>query len=283
MIFLIVFICCVFELTYVSFAPLRSGSWIISWHNWLSDNCGLRSILGRASILGSLVLPCALLAYLFSAILVDSTLLTLLAGTGVLLYCSGPGDIAQEIESYTRNYLDEDGIQPSPDPDNFLNKINISDGEPDVPFLRAIAVETNDRLFAPVFWFAVLGPVGALLFRMCTTLKRSDSTRSADAELSARLYDILIWVPARLLAVGLGLGGTLAPVIDILSERSFDLARSDVLLGDSAIAALDKNRPVTFDEGDQHIVLIDGMFSLIKRGFVVWLGVLALLVVAGFV
>ncbi len=283
MIFLIVFICCVFELTYVSFAPLRSGTWIISWHKWLSENCRLRRVLGRASILGSLVLPCALLAYIFNAILVDSTLLTLLGGTAVLLYCSGPGDIAQEIETYTQNYLDEDGIAPSPDANNFLHKIDVSDSDPDIPYLRAIAVETNDRLFAAVFWFTVLGPVGALLIRMSITLKEVRSTHTSDAEFAARLYDILIWIPARLLAVGLGLGGTLGPVMDIFGEQSFKLAQSDVLLGDSAIAALDKNRAAALNEGDQHTALIDDMFSLIKRGFVVWLGVLALLVVAGFV
>lgn len=279
MIFLIVFICCVFELTCVSFARFRSGAWIISWHNWLSDNCRSRKVLGRASILGSLVLPCALLAYMFNVIFVDSTLLTLLGGTAVLLYCSGPGDIAQEIESYRRNYLDEDGFQPSLDANNFLNKIDVS---ADVPYLRSIAVETNDRLFSPIFWFTVLGPVGALFFRMGVTLKVAGSPHAADVEIATRLYDILIWIPARLLAVGLGLAGTLAPVMNILGEQSFRLAQSDILLGDSAIAALDKNRPTTLNEGDQRTVLIDGMFSLIKRGFVVWLGILALFVVAGF-
>ena len=160
----------------------------------------------------------------------------------MLLYCSGPGDIAQEIESYRRNYPDEDGFQPSLDANNFLNKIDVS---ADVPYLRSIAVETNDRLFSPIFWFAVLGPVGALFFRMGVTLKVAGSPHAADVEIATRLYDILVWTPARLLAVGLGLAGTLAPVMNILGAQSFRLAQSDILLGDSAIAALDKNRPTT--------------------------------------
>jgi AmpE protein len=283
MIFLVVFICCTCELTYVSFAPLRHGEWIISWHRWLTNSCGLRKLLGGVSILGSLVLPCALLAYVFGSMLVDSTLLTMLGGIAVLLYCSGPGDIAQEIESYSQSYMDEDGIQPPPDTNNFLNNIDVGVDDPDAPFLRAIAIETNDRLFGPVFWFSVLGPMGALLFRMTITLKQSASVQAADRELATRLYNILIWIPARLLALGLGLGGTLAPVIRILGERNFGLTQSDHLLGDTAIAALGYKEGNTSSGGDQHIALLENMFNLIKRGFVVWLAVLALLAVAGWV
>lgn len=278
MIFLIVFFCCVFELTYVSFAPLRSGRWIVSWHKWLSENSGLRKFLGGASLLVSIAVPCAVLAYIFNSIFIDSVFLTLVGGTALLLYCSGPGDIAQEIESYTRSYLDEDGDQPPPDLGNFLNNIDANDSDPDRPFLRAVAIEANDRLFAPVFWFAVLGPVGALLFRMTTTINRSDVAHAGEAAVATRLYDILVWLPARLFGIGLGLAGTLGPVIGILGERSFSLSQSDAVLGDAAIAALDQK--VT-DVGDQHTASIGNMFSLVKRGFVVWLAILALLVVAG--
>ena len=79
-------------------------------------------------------------------------------------------------------------------------------------------------------------------------------------------------------AIGLGLGGTLGPVIGIIGERYIDLTKSNVVLGDAAVAALDQR---TGDEADQHTTAIGNMFSLVKRGFVVWLAILALLVVAG--
>lgn len=278
MIFLIVFLCCVFELTYVSFAPLRSGRWILSWHKWLCDNFGLQKFLGSGSLLVSIALPCAVLAYIFGSVFINSVFLTLVGGTAVLLFCSGPGDIAQEIETYTRNYLDEDGNQPPPDPENFLNNVESNDGDPDCPFLRAIALEANDRLFAPIFWFCILGPVGALLFRMTITMKRSGGLVTTDAAVAERLYGILIWLPARLLAIGLGLGGTLGPVTGIIGERCFELSRSNAVLGDAAIAALDQKAG---DEADQHTAAIGNMFGLVKRGFAVWLAILALLVAAG--
>jgi AmpE protein len=278
MIFLIVFICCVFELIYVSFAPLRSGRWIQLWHRWLCDNFPVRKIFGGASLLVSFALPCAVLAYIFGNVFADSVLLTLLGGTALLLFCSGPGDIAHEIESYTRRYLDEDGNQPPPDTNNFLNNIDAIDGDPDRPYLRAIAIEANARLFAPIFWFSVLGPVGALLFRMSVTIARSPTLDPVDGVVAKRLYDILIWAPARLLGIGLGLGGTLGPVVGVLSRWEVKLSQSEALLGDAAIAALETT--IT-DERDQHAALINSMFSLVKRGFVVWLAILALLVVAG--
>ncbi len=278
MIFLVVFLCCVFELNYVSFAPLRRGRWILSWHKWLCDNFALQKFLGSGALLVSIAIPCALLAYLFSNIFISSVFLTFVGGTAVLLYCCGPGDIAQEIETYTRNYLDEHGNQSPPDAENFLINIESSEGDPDRPFLRAIAVEANDRLFAPVFWFCILGPVGALLFRMTLTMKRAGGLLTAEAGIAERLYGVLVWLPARLFAIGLGLGGTLGPVIGVIGERCFDLTRSNAVLGDAAIVALDQRLD---DEADQHTAAIGNMFSLVKRGFVVWLAILALLVVAG--
>ncbi|MDP6182803.1 MAG: regulatory signaling modulator protein AmpE [Gammaproteobacteria bacterium] len=283
MTFLIVFICCAAELTYMSFEPFRKGQWIGFWHRWVANELGLRKWLGSSSFVVSLLVPCFLTALLFGHVLIDSTLLSMIAGIAILLFCSGPGDIAREIDSYTDSYLDEEGELPPPENANFLSVVSANDLDPDGPYMRAVAIQANDRLFAPAFWFAVLGPVGALLFRMSSALRSILDSSSAEHGLIERLYNILIWLPARLLGVALGLAGTLGPVIRVLREHDYGLSGSATLLADASIAALERHEHDDPGRGDEHIAAIISMFSLVKRGFVVWLVVLALLAAAGLV
>jgi len=279
--FLVVFICCAVELNHASFAPFRGGQWIGSWHTWLADELGFRRWFGRGSLLISLAIPCGLAGYIFSYVLDESTVLTFLGATALLLFCSGPGDLARDLESYTRNYLDEEGDQPPTDKANFLNNVNANDADPDRPYMRAIALEANERLFAPMFWFSILGPVGVLLFCMSRGLKHGNDLTAAEADIEERLYNILVWIPARLLGFGLGLAGTLGPVMRTLAEHDYDLSQSGALLGDVLIAALDRHEYDDLDDGDEHVASINAAFGLVKSGFVVWLVVLALLAAAG--
>lgn len=283
MTFLIIFICCAAELTFVSFEPFRNGEWVASWHAWLADQLGLRQRLGHALLFVTLALPCLAVAYLFGSIFAGSTLVTLFGGTAVLLFCCGPGDLAREIESYSNSYLDEEGSLPPPDMGNFLGKIRGAEGDPDRPYMRAVASEANDRLFAPMFWFCAIGPVGALLFRMSSILRNDLAASTAEAVLAERLYNILIWLPARMLGFGLGLAGSLGPVMRVVQDNDYGLSQSAAFLGDASLAALEKHEHDDFGHGDEHVSSIASMFALVKRGFVVWLVVLALLAAAGLV
>ena len=92
----------------------------------------------------------------------------------------------------------------------------------------------------------------------------------------------MLWVPARLFALGLGLAGTLGPVLRTLRERSYPLEAADQLVGDASIAAHDTIVEED-DTDDEHIASINSMLALVKRAFAVWLAVLALAAAAGIV
>ncbi|MDA0824152.1 MAG: regulatory signaling modulator protein AmpE [Proteobacteria bacterium] len=280
--FLIVLICCVIELTYMSFAPLRKSNWIVDWHRWLESKLGLERFIGATAVLISIALPVAVLAYLFASWWIDSHLLTLLGGVTVLMFCFGPEDTGYDVEQYIQAYRDPTDKYSSSNGNNFLNAIIAPPSDPDVPFLRAVAIAANERVFAPAFWFIVLGPLGALCFRMASALARNLSPGDSQREVADRLHQILLWLPLRLLAVALGLAGTLGPVLKLLSERTYGLAEGTTLIGDAAVAALGDNR-ASGSNDDEHVILINSMFALVKRAFVVWLAVLALCAAAGIV
>jgi membrane protein required for beta-lactamase induction len=283
MTFFIIFISLVAELTWLSFAPLRGVGWVSRWYAWLSRVLDLRRWTGNATVLVAVAVPVAAVAYVFSAVLDDSALLTLVGGIAVLLFCSGPRDLASEIEFYKRDYLDQDDEALPLDRDNFLNRVSAAVGDPDRPYEVAVVRAANDGLFAPMFWFVILGPVGAILFRLSSAFVGNPALTAGELQIAARLYEILLWVPARLLAIGLGLAGTLGPVLEVFAGARHGLGHSGEFLGAAALAALGTHRDDTEAGDDDHIAAIHAMFGLVKRGFLVWLVALALLVAAGVV
>lgn len=266
----------------MNFAPLRKTNWILDWHRWLCSKLGLQRLLGAGAVLITIAVPVAALAYVFASWWIDSYFLTLLGGITVLMFCFGPEDTGYDIEQYIQAYRDPTDKYIPPNGDNFLRAVTAHAPDPDAPFLRAVAVVLNERIFAPAFWFVVLGPLGALGYRMASALARNLAPGESQRVVAQRLHQILLWLPARFLAIALGLAGTLGPVLKLLRERDYGLTAGTILIGETALAALADNSTKASDD-DEHVRLINSMFALVKRAFVVWLGVLALGAAAGIV
>jgi adenosylcobinamide-phosphate synthase len=78
--------------------------------------------------------------------------------------------------------------------------------------VEAVLKQANSLVLAPIFWFLVLGPVGAMLQRLASALDRLWGHHTARfiefGWAAARLDDVLSWVPARITALSYAVMGS---------------------------------------------------------------------------
>lgn len=179
----------------------------------------------------------------------------LLLAIVVLLFSLGPRDIGEEIDEYCRALESEDQEQIQ-----HATKAIVEGDVPDDERERidrveeAVCIQANNRLFAIVFWFVVLGPLAAWTYRVTDLIRRrAVFTAARDEEgagNAARIRDAAVmihgwfaWIPARLTAVGYATAGNFDEAFAALrapsAERDASTSEhSEHLLARVGLAAL---------------------------------------------
>ncbi|MNZ68795.1 regulatory protein AmpE [compost metagenome] len=130
--------------------------------------------------------------------------------------------------------------------------------------------QAHEGFFAVIFWYALLGPLPALAYRLLALL----SEQAGDQGLrrcATRLRRALDWLPARLLALSLALAGNFVAARRVLWPRLFDGQTSAAqLVADSGRAAMDA------PAGADGLETLDELWSLLQRAGLIWYCALAL-------
>jgi AmpE protein len=138
----------------------------------------------------------------------------------VLLFCLGPRDLGEEVNDYCKAVEAGDSDEVRSISEELLECVP-GPGQPAQDVECAIYAQANNRIFGVVFWFVMLGPTGAWLFRVldlmqrravhyvCEDMDNGDSDEwPAVVQAMLILHRLFAWVPARLLAVGYMLAGS---------------------------------------------------------------------------
>ena len=140
----------------------------------------------------------------------------------VLFFSLGPNDIGEDVNDYCGALEDGDAERIEQ-----TAKALIEDNVPAAPLERAhcveeaVCIQANNRLFAVIFWFVLLGPLGPLgawAYRVTDLVRRravfqagreeSDAaTIGALRDAAVALHGWLAWIPARLTAIGYAVAG----------------------------------------------------------------------------
>ena len=201
----------------------------------------------------------------------------LLFSIPVLFYCLGPDCLINDIEAYldARSLGDDDealhyagiltGRSASTSPDQQITDVT-----------RAILSATNERVFAVLFWFVLLGPLGAVFYRFTTNISKQDDASMQSA--ATLVQSGMAWAPARILAIGYALTGHFDGAVHAYRNRPHEeniaLANYDTLISTGLGALSDQ-------ENSDEISPIRSARSLVTRSILIWVAVLALLTLGG--
>jgi membrane protein required for beta-lactamase induction len=153
--------------------------------------------------------------------------------------------------------------------------------------VHAALVQVNVRVLSVVFWFYVLGPVGAVLYRfshlLITDSDGKEGVGAGFADAALRLHGILAWLPARLTAWGYALMGSFSQARYRWQVRAFDwvddwVAGNAGVLIASGTGALELPDAAEGDAAGAYTVdAVKDALRLVDRTSWLWLAIIILL------
>jgi membrane protein required for beta-lactamase induction len=207
----------------------------------------------------------------------------------IVFFCLGPRDLGSEVDEYceAKDRGDDEAA------DRVL--LEMSEAErprsSDIEIVEdAIFIQSNNRIFGVIFWFVVLGPVGAWIFRVSDLLRRRvvyEHLRDGQGDETVliaieAIYGILKWIPARLAMLGYALSGSFDDAMnawrgELHAEGTPIDVRNDLLVarvGKAAMAGY-------LDEPENSSAAARNSMRIVSRTIFIWVIVIALMTLFG--
>ncbi len=207
-------------------------------------------------------------------------------GLAVLLYCFGPGDLIADVNQYLDaerqgNEVEARGFAG----DVILGSVPASAEERAHAMKSAVFIALNQRILAVIFWFLILGPVGAALYRAaCLSMHRVSDLGDGYKAAAVKLVSILDWPSARLCVLAYALAGHFGDtMLRFKSLEDFLRRDSEDLLVDAGCGAIQLDLDQALEPGKPDLDGVAEALALAKRSFIIWIGVIATLTIAGWV
>ena len=294
MIIITVFICLFAERFLSSLHSLRNFKWLDSYTNFiLKYFTSIRFRKGKVPVLFIVLPPAILVSIIDHQLNLFFSPLEFVFSTIVLLYSFGPQTFYDRSKFLCHAENINDNTCANWYAEKILDRPLERHEQINLPHIIAQSLFSisNDRILAPIFWFVVLGPMGAILFRCSsqlyfTTLKHNNTQHrykriiySADF-----LYAILNWIPCRLSAFGFAAMGNFPNAMKNHSAIKktlfhFNQASNDSLLCAIGSGAIDLPKNASETTADK----IADTLGILRRNTQLWMGTIAALTLTGWI
>jgi membrane protein required for beta-lactamase induction len=271
---------------------LRRLDWMVSYRETLYEKTPVDWNTGWRGLL-LLLLPIVLGMLLLQAIVDDHAfgLFKLLLGIAVLTYCLGPESFDELVNEYLHACEQKDVRQAQ----LIAKKILLEPPSNNIHHLssqvtRAIFYEAEKRLFGVLFWFLLLGPVGALLYRIAVFLAEESYARNPGvSDPALMLHGVLDWAPSRLLALTFFMAGSFEDALrgwhkSFTSSADLNMRnRMFVILTGTAAMRHEVDDAVEHPDRREEYDLqwLRAARALVLRSLIVWVAMIALLTLFG--
>ena len=280
--FIAILLSIVFELSVKSLEGWRQFSWFATLTDWILLQMQKTSLRDGPIAVLAILAPVVLATWLVAVILGHVWIVfAFVFSVFVLLMTMGPVDPMRQAHDYLRAMQAGDineankhaealcAREPGDDPVVTAEQVK-----------QALLIRLCENILGIFFWFLLLGPVGAVMFRATCLLRlRYDGVQGGLADAIFDLYRIMFWIPARLCAIAFAIVGGFVETLQSLQHIS-DLWKrdSESLLIEAGLGAI----PATVsEENEPDLTGVHEVLALTRRAVVAWLTVLGLMVIAG--
>jgi len=280
-----------FKISAIFEEQFKYHNWFPAWRKWLGNKVqqnwfrdwpGIAIIIGTPVLLLYNLVSDADKGFLFWLMQFALTLI-------VLVYCLGPIDQNEHLSEYfdamesgdfqsayhhVECHLDLKSTQDIPENFEELGRV----------VTTLILSQSNFRFFGVLVYFVLLGPAGALLYRLTCTFEFSsrDDDNSPYRLRLLQLRNLLDWLPARITGFLYALAGDFNGAMSSLNQYLFQPDNNDSLLEETGLGALGIN-----DEVSDDVIIADTVeennqaLSLVSRSLTIFLVIIAMMTVFG--
>lgn len=271
----------------------RRFGWFRRFADWVRTRAGvLDGPLGVLLAVGAVLLVVGVIQNKLGE---TSGLLSFLFGVAVLVLSLGPKTFYDRVKDYLGAV--ERGNTESAcwyAGEILGRKVSAND---EAALTRGVAeslfVIAHDRILAVIFWFAILGPLGAAFYRLTSILRTPPAGEEEVAQRTrfdasaAQLNFILAWVPARLAVLGYAVIGSFVDALGYCRNKTQECSErwsdaNDRLLVCAGTGALRLGlQPEEGATAADNVREVHDALALVRRSIAVWLAVIALMTLSG--
>jgi membrane protein required for beta-lactamase induction len=281
-------------------APRTTQKYVKYWFAAIKQNRYL-NILVVVAMIGLCLIPVIFIDRWLAVH--DYNLLRLVFAVIVLFFSFGPHDLVTDVEEYQRALQHAD--------DSAEKELHLIEAAMPLTELRqhsrleacsrvvteGILAQGNKRFFAVIFWFLILGPVGAALFRITNSIRRESyrfsqterDTQAAAMELNTIMRQwqgLLGWVPARLTALSYVLAGhfdtAMHALRNVVNSEDDDLYATNLnVMTQTGTASLQSPDSEAMSDPEIAQECTADALRLVKRSLILWVVIIAILTLWG--
>jgi len=197
----------------------------------------------------------------------------LILGLIIVWYCLGPDDLFKAYEDYKKAC---EGDNKDAKKDAIAALLGKAAPKSNAATYRAltetISTKSYNELFSVILWFCLLGPLGALVYRVLSL--SALQSKEAFAGVAATLKGYADWIPTRLTVILFSFAGNAASFKHLMKHLIAGPEQNEALLFDASLTAINVDK-----EGEGTAEETQNMMDLVERSFIVLLVILAVFVV----
>lgn len=232
-----------------------------------------------------LLIPVFIVTLLLNMLFSTLSLLYVIFGIVILMLCLDINDMKKQLGEYFKADAAGDAVKTQMEAEQFVQQEDLSTDKKLIvrTVTEAIFQRSLTNIFSVIFWFMMLGPLGAVIYYVTASLaERSEQPEHAFPDIyttATMAKEILDWLPIRVLGLTFALIGHFAPVFNIwIDKLGGGLSENKQLLIETGFAALNLTQPGQSDTFENQQAL-----DLIRRSLWTWVIIIGVLTMTAWI